>query len=478
MTTRVPPESQPRRQIDILLLTTGNRAEQPLLLGTAATHLRRQGFAPRLRDLAVQPLAGDQEIAALTADLVTLGIDSPDQLPETLALMRRLVPVLAGHGALCCFGPAVGPVAAMLLAAGAHACIRGEWAKALLTVASEIQRIGAQATAGGSSSLAMSYGRALALRELDGLQTLRYTTPVHVTGGLPDVSPARDLMPPLAAYTPPLWASIDMPTPAWGQVMTTRPAAIPCALCPLAHHSRVRRIERRVILDDIATLVAMGASHISFANEDFLADYEQSLAITRALSRLYPGLSFDFRAPVRAILQLPDVVMALRRRGATGVGLVLEATSGAWGDGSIPGPAYGAPGDGVPIPMRSVSLASLEEALALCSQYGLHVRPVLRRRPNWSELAGVSSSLPAHQPGRPTPAPRDGLVPPAIGMECLEDWGRLPWRKRGSRPLRSVYQRLALRRQRATWQEFRPDSCSERAVIASGRLPVACCLNV
>lgn len=468
-------EPQRSRPLDILLLTTGNQSEQPLLLGRAATYLRRQGFTPRLRDLAVQPLGPQRDSTMLVAPLVALGLNSLDQLPMTLDLIQQIAPLLAGHGALCCFGPAVGPATDTLLAAGVHACIRGEWPKALITIAQHLERIptDAHATGNGINPLTMSYGRALARQKLEGVQTLHYPTKAQSRRELPDVAPARDLMPPLTAYTAPPWATVDMPTPAWGQVVTTHAAATPCAVCPLAPYCQVRRIERRVVLDDIAMLVAMGARHISFADEDFLADYAHSVAIARTLSRLYPGLSFDFRAPVRAILQLSDVVAPLRRYGATGIGLALEETAGIPADEATHGRR------------QSISLHSLEEALALCSNHGLYVRPVLRQRLHWGELAGIGCiathprhKWPSHGTANNAPAPRDGLVSPAIAQQCLEDLGRLPQRKGEHHLLRSMYRRLTSRRPpRRRWQEFTPKCSPEGESILIGGQQIPCCLR-
>jgi|GEM_PF-5323843 len=467
---------EPLRQLDILLLTAGSVGEQPLLLGTAATYLRRQGFTPRLRDLAVQPLANARDFQTLIADLVLLGISSPDQLAETLNLIRRLVPLLAGRGALCCFGPGIGPTSGRLLAAGAHACIRGEWARALLTVAAHMQHVAASMSARSTSSTGASYGCALTLQAWDGVQTLRHATRALTTRDLPDVPPARDLMPPPTAYTPPPWASIDMPASAWGQVATTRPYLTPCSLCPLAYRRQIRRIERRAVLEDIATLVDMGASHISFADDDFLADYAHSLAITRTLVRLYPGLSFDFRASVRSILQLSDVVAILRRRGATGIGLILTEPARAAQRAPRDHRADGQ-GRTEDLPAAHVSLASLEDVLALCSSQGLYVRPVLQRRPNWAELAGMSS-IPQEQRLHSLNAPRDGLVPAATARRCLASMGQ-PWQPPGHGPFHTLRRWLTPGHEHAgqqEWQELSADSCQENSVLVTGGQPLSCCL--
>jgi len=459
MATKTPQKQQKRRHLDILLLTTGNVCEQPLLLGQAATYLRQQGFMPRLRDLAVQPLADEREIAALATDLVVIGITSSTQLAASRDLIRRLVPLLAGRGALCCFGPAVGPAMDTLLTQGAHACIAGEWVAALVNIAWHMQHITMHTTSSADAPGA-PFGCALALCELDGVRTHRYATRPHTRRAMPDVAPSRDLMPPLSAYTPPPWATIDLPVPAWGQVVTTRQALLPCTRCPLAQPNRSERIDHHVILQDISALVMMGATHISFADDDFLVDYEQSIAVVQDMSQLYPGLSFDFRTSVLSILRLPDIVTTLRSLGATGIGLVLDETPGTLHDG-----------------IRGVSLAQLEAALAFCSRHGFRVHPTLRPCPNWQELTGAGSTLLERRSRHQGHALRDSAVPSAIALECLASPGRIAQQKRGKSIVQATYNRLMRRNQATKWQRFAPEHCPEARLIATGGCSIPCCIR-
>lgn len=458
------------QRLDILLLTTGNKRAQPLLLGIAAAHLRRLGFTPRLRDLAVEPLSEAQGMDTLVADLVAIGVSAHDDLAQTLRLVRRLVPRLAGRGALCCFGPAVAPIADALLSAGAHACFCGAWEAGLLTAAQRLQVYSASAT-----TPRMSYGRALALQEIEGMRTQRYTPMPCMSSQAPDLAPARDLMPPLSAYTPPSWATVDMPTPAWGQVFTARVPCIPCPRCPLAEYVPASLLPRHLVLGDIAALVALGASHISFADDDFLADYERSLRITATLATTYPGLSFDFRASVLAVLRLPHVLAELRAHGATGVGLVVDAAPG--GSRMLSAPASSA----------TFSLRSLEEVLALCSRHGLYVRPVARRQRAWTALSAAAiieadrargSAQPARAPlvGGVAPAPNDSLVPVQIALDCLAQRGqRRPHRKRGARRMKALSDNLAPQRRLRDWRDFQPEASREQEVCATGDMLYPCC---
>lgn len=103
-----------------------------------------------------------------------------------------------------------------------------------------------------------------------------------------------------------------------GAVETTRGCKVMCTHCPIppVYGGKFLAVPTDVVLADIANLVDAGAGHITFADPDFLNGPTHALKVAEALHDRFPGLTFDFTARVRHILDNRNILPELARCGA------------------------------------------------------------------------------------------------------------------------------------------------------------------
>src|SRR6185436_12362956 len=73
-------------------------------------------------------------------------------------------------------------------------------------------------------------------------------------------------------------------------------------------------VPREVVARDIDRLVALGATHITFGDPDFLNGPTHALRVARDLHAAHPAVTFDFTAKIEHVIQhqalFPDLVAA------------------------------------------------------------------------------------------------------------------------------------------------------------------------
>src|SRR5262245_24088123 len=114
--------------------------------------------------------------------------------------------------------------------------------------------------------------------------------------------PYRDTLPELGKYAR---LSINGEERLAGYVESSRGCLHHCTHCPIppVYEGRFFVLPREAVIEDIGTLVAKGAQHITFGDPDFLNGPGHSLRIAREMHSLFPGITFDFTAKVEHILK-------------------------------------------------------------------------------------------------------------------------------------------------------------------------------
>ena len=102
-----------------------------------------------------------------------------------------------------------------------------------------------------------------------------------------------------------------------------------CRHCPvpLVFDGRSRAIDLDAILDDVATLVALGATHIHFADPDFLNRPQHARRVAAAIAHGFDGLTFDATIKVSHLLRHEAILPELAGNGLRFVISAFESTS-------------------------------------------------------------------------------------------------------------------------------------------------------
>ena len=280
----------------VLLVSTYEQGHQPLGLAAPAAYLRARGHEVRCLDRAVetpQPEAFDN------IDLV--GISLPMHTAARLGLalaerIRRLQP----HAVIVLYGLYASLLQEHVDQTGlADAVVGGEYEVGLGTIADNLASIDSLPSADSLTSVARTPG-AGALPLFPRQQYL-----------VPD----RHDLPSLDAYA--RFDPGDGDLRLVGYVESTRGCAHRCAHCPLTptYGGRLRLIQPDTVLADIDQLVDLGAQHITFGDPDSLNAASHADAITDALHRRHPALTFDATIKVEHLLEHAGLLPRLRDRG-------------------------------------------------------------------------------------------------------------------------------------------------------------------
>jgi hypothetical protein len=128
------------------------------------------------------------------------------------------------------------------------------------------------------------------------------------------VTPARDLLPPLERYARLVLGDHERLA---GAVEASHGCSHRCRHCPLpvVYDGRLRVVPEDVVVSDVAQLVAMGASHVTFADPDFLNGPRHAMRVVQAVHSCFPDLSFDCTTKVEHILAHEDLWETMARAG-------------------------------------------------------------------------------------------------------------------------------------------------------------------
>lgn len=279
--------------IRIVLVNTYELGRQPFGLAHPAALLRSAGHQVDCVDLSIDalptaPLA-NANLVALHLPMHTATRIAVEALPK----IRDLAP----NAALCAYGLYAPVNEGLLRSLGVDTVLGGEFEP-------------------GIDSLA----RRLSLGEGG-----RQIEPVVNLGKIKFVPPDRSDLPALDRY-----ASIILPDGSrrtTGFTESTRGCKHLCRHCPVVpvYQGRFRIVPVEIVMDDVRSQIAAGASHVSFGDPDFLNGPTHALRIIRALHAEFPQLSYDVTVKIEHLLALSTMLPELAETGCLFITTAVES---------------------------------------------------------------------------------------------------------------------------------------------------------
>lgn len=201
----------------------------------------------------------------------------------------------------------------------AHLCFYGLYAP--LNEA-YLRRLGADSILGGEFESGML---AVARRLRAGRGAGPQTEPVISTGRQRFEVPSRGHLPPVSRY-----AHLHEPDGGIrivGYTEATRGCRHLCRHCPIVpvYGGRFRVVPRNVVLEDIATQVRAGATHVTFGDPDFFNGPGHALPIVRELHERWPHVTYDVTIKIEHLLRSAEHLSTLRETGCAFVTSAVES---------------------------------------------------------------------------------------------------------------------------------------------------------
>src|SRR5881296_3657555 len=294
----------------ILLVACYELGHQPLAVAWPAAFLEREGYAPAVMDVSVEPFDAER---VRRAKLVAISVPMHTALRLGVAVAERVRTVNAAcHIAF--YGLYATLNADHLLAGVADSVMSGEIESTLVDLA---QRLGSsqhqQGDGEGSPASVVPTPRASGL-SLPVLQKLSFPVP------------SRTKLPSLKKYAR---LERDGGLEVVGYVEASRGCKHMCRHCPIppVYGGRFFVVPTEVLLTDIRQQVDAGATHVTFGDPDFLNGPGHALAVARALHDAFPGLTFDFTAKIEHLLRHRDRLSELARLGCAFIVTAAESLS-------------------------------------------------------------------------------------------------------------------------------------------------------
>ena len=267
----------------ILLVACYELGHQPLAVAWPAAFLEREGYAPAVMDVSVEPFDAER---VRRAKLVAISVPMHTALRLGVTVARR---VRAANPAchIAFYGLYATLNASHLLAGIADSVMSGEIEAALVDLVRKLE----------------SESRPTAPAQ-----------PLRVLAKLEFPAPSRSDLPSLKKYA---HLERDGRFELVGYVEASRGCKHLCRHCPIppVYGGRFFVVPVEVLLADIRQQVEAGATHITFGDPDFLNGPGHALAVARALHEAFPGLTFDFTAKIEHLLRHRDRLPELARRG-------------------------------------------------------------------------------------------------------------------------------------------------------------------
>ena len=274
----------------MLLLSCYELGHQPLGLALPLAFFSNAGLDARGIDLALDPL--DEE-AVRSADFIGVSVPMHTALRIALDLLPRLR-ALNPRAHLCFYGLYAALNAELLLASGASSVLSGELEEDLISLARG-------AEPGSRAPI---------------LKRLSFPTP------------ARSALAPLNRY-----ARLELgdgTSRKVGAVETTRGCLHLCRHCPIPpiYQGRFFVIPQETVLADVRQMVEAGASHVDFADPDFLNGPGHAISVARAIHGEFPWLTFNFTAKIEHLVRHRRHLGELSELGCLFVVSAVESLSG------------------------------------------------------------------------------------------------------------------------------------------------------
>ena len=283
-----------RSNLKILLISCYELGRQPLGLASPVAFLERAGYRAEAIDVSIEPL---DERRVRQADFVGISVPMHTALRLGARVADR-VRALNPTCHLCFYGLYASLHADYLLGRGADSVVGGEYEQALVELVDRIARSPARPDR----------------RPRIFLDRLSFPVPQR-----------RELAP-LDSY-----AALEHlgELRRVGTVEASRGCLHQCLHCPIppVYGGRFFVVPREIVLEDIRRLVSAGATHITFADPDFLNGPGHVLPIVRRMHAEHPELTFDFTSKVEHLLKHRASLPELARLGGLFIVSAVESLS-------------------------------------------------------------------------------------------------------------------------------------------------------
>ena len=327
----------------ILLVACYELGHQPLAVAWPAAFLEREGYAPAVMDVSVEPFDAER---VRRAQLVAISVPMHTALRLGVTVARRVREAnptchIAFYGLYATLN------AAHLLGGLADSVMSGEIEGALVDLVRTLE--------GGKlpgASLEPAPARA---------------RPVLAKLDFP--APSRAALPSLKKYA---HLERDGRLELVGGVEASRGCKHLCRHCPIppVYGGRFFVVPVDVLLADVRQQVEAGATHITFGDPDFLNGPGHAMAVARALHAGFPSLTFDFTAKIEHLLRHRDRLPELARLGCAFIVSAAESLS-----------------DAVLAHLdKGHTRADIETALSLTAEAGITLRPTWVPFTPWTTL--------------------------------------------------------------------------------------------
>lgn len=285
----------------ILLISCYELGHQPAGISLPAGFLRREGYNPEAMDVSVEGFDAEKIKHARF-----VGISVPMHTALRLGLrVAQEIRRLNAESHICFYGLYASLNADYLLDTVADSIIGGEFEAPLVELINTID---------AGKEININGVRTKARASLPVLARLNFTAP--------DRSRLRSLE---------HYARLDYKGEQRlvGYTEASRGCLHHCTHCPIppVYEGRFFAIDREVVLEDIRSLVRMGARHITFGDPDFLNGPTHSLRIVRQMHEEFPELTFDFTAKVEHLLKHRSLIHEFAALGCIFIVSAVESLS-------------------------------------------------------------------------------------------------------------------------------------------------------
>ena len=267
----------------VVLINPYEIGRQPFGLAQPVAWLAREGCSVACLDLSIQKLdpavLADAALVALYVPMHTATRIAAEAIPK----IRAMSP----DASLCVFGLYAPMNAGLFESLGVDTILGGEVEPGMVSLVRRLQTGGDKAQTEPRVSL-----------EKIGF-----------------IAPDRSKLPPLDKYAHLLMPDGSRKTVGFGE--TTRGCKYLCRHCPVApvYNGTFRVIPEKIVLDDIRSQIAQGATHISFGDPDFFNGPGHALRIVRKLHAEFPHISYDATIKIEHIVNYPDEIRVLKQTG-------------------------------------------------------------------------------------------------------------------------------------------------------------------
>ncbi len=189
--------------------------------------------------------------------------------------------------------------------------------------------------------------------------------------------PDRAGLPALDRYAQLVWP--DGHASVVGAVEATRGCKHVCRHCPVVpiYHGRFHAVPIEVVLADVRAQVALGATHITFADPDFFNGPTHAVRLIEALHREWPALTYDVTIKVEHLRRHDGLLPRLRDTGCAFVTSAVESL-----DNHV-----------LAALDKGHTRADVEALAARCHEVGLALSPTFVAFTPWTTLTGYLAFL-------------------------------------------------------------------------------------